>query len=1037
MQGDDTPDNAGGPTDAAPSDAELISRVRDGDRAAFGSLYERHAQAAASLARQFARSTAEADDLVSEAFARVLDTLLDGRGPDSSFRAYLFTTLRHTSYDRTRKDRRLEFTDDLSPYESADDEGDPVLAQMESGFIAKAFAQLPERWRTVLWHTQVEGQSAAEVGVLLGMAPNAVSSLAFRAREGLREAYLQVHMTESVAEKCRTTINRLGAWTRGGLSKREQAQVDAHLAECDRCPALAAELAEVNSGLRVLLAPLLLGSAAAGYLATLPAVPALVQVGAEVTAVSQAGTASGGWHLFRRPEGGTHTNAVIAKVAAQPVLIGSGIAAAVAAVVLAFTLGSPGTPSLDAAVPPAPGITGTPNVQSTAPDTAPSNTGPADTASPVSDTGSSVVVPSDTAAVPTSPVVPDPVDPADPAAPGPTFVPPTSPASVPTGARPTPPGPVISTPAPVIPFVPPTTAPTLPVPTTPVPSTAAPSTPPSTSPPSTPPTTTTPPTTAPPTTTPQTPASVNPGVPVMPGDLVAGGVAVLELPLTNSGGTDSAGTPLRLDLPTGVEVGDARLDAAGSGLRPANIGISERTNTRGFCTGTGTVTCVVPSIPAGSSRILRIGLTVDPAAAGGSIGMTWAGRSLGQKTVSVGPGYSQVALRTADGSTATAGSTPDLTVVGTPVAGSTNPGAVTLPLALSEDVIVTGAGTGCTLTGAAAVCVPDVTGHLNGVLHTVIRPSASGAQTEAATAALPGGRELKLVLTDAGLTVIPRAVTAPLDLTGPFGGAAVGQATLYCTDPTVIRADCEPPHTAEMTGATAQSHKIAPPAGSTVLSAVLTWAATEFDAAGDTVQIGVNGGRPVTVGPGASIDVGTGLQIRTADITALELENDVPVAQVLSRGGAVQVTGLAAKPRTTVQTPLGGWVLTVVWIDGTKLAAQQSSQVQVRAAGASSLSTVNPQLELLPAGNPYSYLAFSAFATDPWAHKTLTAGGNQVAGFNGVDGENRQNGFDLFTGGLTGNGPLVFGNVPGTVAPWASNADQVWIGPILAVRGGK
>jgi DNA-directed RNA polymerase specialized sigma24 family protein len=83
------------------SDPELIARVRAGDREAFGELYRRHAGPATTLARQFARSAAESDDLVSESFARVLDNLLAGKGPDTAFRAYLFTTVRNTAYDRT------------------------------------------------------------------------------------------------------------------------------------------------------------------------------------------------------------------------------------------------------------------------------------------------------------------------------------------------------------------------------------------------------------------------------------------------------------------------------------------------------------------------------------------------------------------------------------------------------------------------------------------------------------------------------------------------------------------------------------------------------------------------------------------------------------------------------------------------------------------------------------------------------------------------------------------------------------------------
>ena len=70
-----------------PSDAELIDAVRKGTLSAYGELYERHRSAAYNLARQLSRSQAQADDLVSDAFAKVLETLKTGRGPDSAFRA--------------------------------------------------------------------------------------------------------------------------------------------------------------------------------------------------------------------------------------------------------------------------------------------------------------------------------------------------------------------------------------------------------------------------------------------------------------------------------------------------------------------------------------------------------------------------------------------------------------------------------------------------------------------------------------------------------------------------------------------------------------------------------------------------------------------------------------------------------------------------------------------------------------------------------------------------------------------------------------
>ncbi|PXY32368.1 sigma-70 family RNA polymerase sigma factor [Prauserella muralis] len=284
------------------SDAELISAVREGRLAAYGTLYERHVSAAYNLARQLARSSTEADDLVSEAFSKVLDTLRAGKGPDSAFRAYLLTALRHTAYDKTRKDKRVDLAEDMTDMATAGSAAaealtvpfsDTAMAGLERTLAAKAFARLPERWQAVLWHTEIEQQSPAEVAPLLGLTANGVSALAYRAREGLRQAYLQVHLAETSASRCRATADKLGAWTRDGLSKRERAQVEQHLDECADCRALAAELADVNGALRAVVAPLVLGGGVLGYLALAGAgkASAATAVGAGAAAGSAGGAA--------------------------------------------------------------------------------------------------------------------------------------------------------------------------------------------------------------------------------------------------------------------------------------------------------------------------------------------------------------------------------------------------------------------------------------------------------------------------------------------------------------------------------------------------------------------------------------------------------------------------------------------------------------------------------------------------------------------------------------------------------------------------
>ncbi|HEY3004825.1 MAG TPA: sigma-70 family RNA polymerase sigma factor, partial [Kribbellaceae bacterium] len=251
----------------APSDAELIARVRNGDLEAYGELYSRHHHAAGRMARQLVPA-ADADDLSSDAFAKVLDALRGGGGPDVSFRAYLLTTVRRVHVDRIRAGKKVTTTDDIASYEREPETfDDPTVSGFESGAAAKAFAALPERWQAVLWHTEVEGEKPAVIAPLLGLTPNGVSALAYRAREGLRQAYLQQHLADVANDRCRWATERLGAYVRGGLTKRENKHVREHIDECAKCTALYLELVEVNSALPALLAPALLGTAGIGYLA--------------------------------------------------------------------------------------------------------------------------------------------------------------------------------------------------------------------------------------------------------------------------------------------------------------------------------------------------------------------------------------------------------------------------------------------------------------------------------------------------------------------------------------------------------------------------------------------------------------------------------------------------------------------------------------------------------------------------------------------------------------------------------------------------
>ena len=242
-------------TDIA-DDSELIGFVRRGDRAAYGRLYERHRVAALRCARRLCRCSATAEDVVSEAFVKVLEALLAGGGPDAGFRAYLLTAVRRLAYTAMSRNGKLDLVadiaavGDISPGVHRAGADGVVMARLDQAMASRAFGRLPSRWQWVLVRTAIDGQRPAQLAPGLGLSSNSVAALAWRARRALRLEYLRAHVAEAaVDDRCRSSAEDLAARVRGRLPQHRVARIDAHLARCDRCAARLGELTEISSRL--------------------------------------------------------------------------------------------------------------------------------------------------------------------------------------------------------------------------------------------------------------------------------------------------------------------------------------------------------------------------------------------------------------------------------------------------------------------------------------------------------------------------------------------------------------------------------------------------------------------------------------------------------------------------------------------------------------------------------------------------------------------------------------------------------------------
>lgn len=232
-------------------DADLLRRVRHGDADAFAALYRSHVDAALLWARRWTRDPLLAEDVCAEAFTRALGAIRNGHGPSESLRPYMWTVIRNISLAWIEQERLTQKAAITAVRCLIRCESDSLFGAAERALATAAFIALPERWRTVLRYTLIEGMAPTQIAPLLGIDALAVSALAYRAREGLRQAYLQSHIARVRSESCRPYTERLGAYIRGRVSVRQSTHIREHLTLCSACGDLFTMLRGVNETLAV------------------------------------------------------------------------------------------------------------------------------------------------------------------------------------------------------------------------------------------------------------------------------------------------------------------------------------------------------------------------------------------------------------------------------------------------------------------------------------------------------------------------------------------------------------------------------------------------------------------------------------------------------------------------------------------------------------------------------------------------------------------------------------------------------------------
>jgi RNA polymerase sigma-70 factor (ECF subfamily) len=149
------------------------------DERSFAAFYERTKRAVWSYVYRVTGHAADADDIVQEAFCRIISADIDA-DDEEGLRRYVFKIAGNLMADRWRRAAR-----EASWLERLRGSDVHVDAEYDDS-VSRELAALAPRERALLWLAYVEGENHKEIADALGLAPGSVKVLLFRARAKLR-----------------------------------------------------------------------------------------------------------------------------------------------------------------------------------------------------------------------------------------------------------------------------------------------------------------------------------------------------------------------------------------------------------------------------------------------------------------------------------------------------------------------------------------------------------------------------------------------------------------------------------------------------------------------------------------------------------------------------------------------------------------------------------------------------------------------------------------------------------------------------------
>jgi RNA polymerase sigma-70 factor (ECF subfamily) len=170
------------------AERELLQQAREYDAQTLAEIYDRYAEPIYRYLYRYLGDAAQAEDLTSEVFLRLLSVLNTPRAPRDQIQGWLYRVAHNLAMDWFRQQAK---GGTLAPNESLPAEANSPLAQLEKrqaqGRLRAAIRELTVDQQRVLLLRFGQGCKIAEVAQLMGKSEGAVKILQHRAIRRLRK----------------------------------------------------------------------------------------------------------------------------------------------------------------------------------------------------------------------------------------------------------------------------------------------------------------------------------------------------------------------------------------------------------------------------------------------------------------------------------------------------------------------------------------------------------------------------------------------------------------------------------------------------------------------------------------------------------------------------------------------------------------------------------------------------------------------------------------------------------------------------------